>query len=150
MSKRIIKFRVWDTRFDRYHSINVELLGSQTGLRETYEPNGLIMKYRTDANINASPEYLDQYDRERFMLEQFTGLLDKNSVEIYEGDIVRYPSNTSSIHKNNPHYNVSVVTYQTDGFGGLRAGFEIGGDYAWDETTEIIGNIHQNSELLHK
>lgn len=32
---------------------------------------------------------LDKYDAQNYVLQQFTGLLDKNNVEVFEGDIVR-------------------------------------------------------------
>ena len=91
---------------------------------------------------------------------QFTGLLDKNGKEIYEGDILRsdeYPFNCDGVD----NYYIVIEEVDNEGFltiapisrqsanstcQGISDGFERG----WDEVknAEIIGNIHDNTELL--
>jgi uncharacterized phage protein (TIGR01671 family) len=81
-------------------------------------------------------------DNEEFVLQQFTGLLDNNGKEIYEGDVLR-----------NPVYQ-GVVEYGRvlDGCAMAYIGFYIKVDSNTytnlDGSLEVIGNIFENPELL--
>ena len=69
---------------------------------------------------------------------QFTGLYDKNGNEIYEGDIYRYDSPDS----------INEVSYCA---GGGFAGFDLTPAIHSENRlldVEVIGNIHDNPELL--
>ena len=70
---------------------------------------------------------------------QYTGLKDKNGKRIFEGDICKHRSNYSG------NTVISVVAYTDGHFLALvceNSGFEL------SEKLEIIGNIHDNPELL--
>lgn len=75
---------------------------------------------------------------------QFTGLYDKNGKEIYEGDVVYYVCDGSQ---------QGIVIY--DNFGCVS--IEFGDNEYWQTINsrllgmmEIIGNIHDNPELIHQ
>ena len=73
-------------------------------------------------------------------LMQFTGLADKNAVDIFEGDIVRLGDNEYGI--------IFVCGDFHTGFKKTSGGnlTDIGAEIA--AKLEIIGNIHENPELM--
>ena len=72
---------------------------------------------------------------------QYTGLTDKSGKKIFEGDIVTMPAYAGGKHK-------AVVYFKNGKFAvdGSNYGFK---DIA-PKRMEIIGNIHDNPELLSK
>lgn len=121
---RPIKFRAW-VRFDsgKYGMLDHENL-LDWSLREVLEDEG------TD------------------VLMQFTGLLDKNGKEIYEGDVVKL------LHSAEDYAGMlgSIEWCDSGCCGGWRVQFigvgnnEMFAKYA--ENSEIIGNIYENTSLL--
>ena len=84
-------------------------------------------------------DYFDGYDgwrekdplQEPVAFEQFTGLRDKNGKEIYEGDILSHR-----------YYSKPVICTWAD------CGFITEDVSITDKSLEVIGNIHENPELL--
>ena len=100
------------------------------------------VNYTTSGTLNKDPVLPDT-------VGQFTGLTDKNGKEIYEGDVIE---SNSTRH---------VVKYMEKGalFAGVSTSIKdsMTGDYAeiplWQHWIdgwgkEVIGNIHDNPELL--
>lgn len=90
------------------------------------------------------------YDKEEvYPIMQFTGLLDKNSFEIYEGDVVR--------HTAEPDNNF-VVYWEPDASRWRIRFCNISYDKSWREFTkhvfsmkfEVIGNVFENPDLCSK
>ncbi|EFQ17559.1 YopX family protein [Enterococcus faecalis] len=88
-------------------------------------------------------EWGDWWSFDEVEIMQSTGVKDKNGVEIFEGDVLYYIPFES-------HINDSIVTFEKGSFfkKKLRNGKLTSVRFIDSEEYEVIGNIHENPELL--
>lgn len=83
-------------------------------------------------------------------IEQYTGLKDKNSKEIYEGDILKFRGRAYEVKFDN----YGQFYMENKNYHWLENGYSFRSVDIWCAEgilVEIIGNIHENQELLeHK
>lgn len=136
---REIKFRVWNKKLKRFapDSCSINLQGDDEGVWfDTFTGNFDV-------------EFWPLADCD---LLQYTGLKDKDGLEIFEGDIVKTNYDSGYEILNHvvqwggtayPAFELSPeLNCECNGFSHI---FEVG-----DMTIEVIGNAHKNPELLEK
>lgn len=105
---REIKFRAWDSKRNEMVYFDLNL-----------------------CNDESRSWYLQQIDGNEIM--QLTGLLDKNGVDIYEGDIIEDELG-----------NIEAIEWNS-----IVARFQLGRKYTFTPLGkyEVIGNIYENKEI---
>lgn len=121
---REIKFRAWDIKRKTYDHEEILL-----------SPNGDILASRWQEL--REPESI-------YIIEQYTGLKDKNGEMVYEGDIVLdcYDGDDAFIVEWDKD-TASFILTDTEHI--LNVSFD---NFYPDKYLEVIGNIHENKELL--
>lgn len=152
---REIKFRVWDNLEKAYlkeEDIGIDSLGN-VFIFEGYDNNDADLWY---ARILLDP------DNERYVIEQATGMKDENGNEIFVNDIVEMHYFEQYAGPGEVEKTVMGVVGK-DSIGCFtRVGdkkyywlhyledAEYYGDTKYNEELELLGNIHENPELLEK
>ena len=112
---RDIKFRAWDKIYNQMFTV------------KSLHIDNLVVRSNS----------LTFYSLDDINLMQYTGLKDKNGVEIYEGDLIRGPFD----------FGPAGYSYITS-----EVCFDKEQGYQWEywllEELEVIGNIYENKELL--
>jgi len=96
-----------------------------------------------DVDFVTTPRYSGP--AEDFRLMQYTGLKDKNGIEIYEGDALRDSESIVIVKFVDGEFSVDYRT-----MGGKWRNYGSLFDYLKDYEGEVIGNIYENQELLER
>ena len=96
--------------------------------------------YTGQSDVDCGNYYPDYYPVAAKTVGQFTGLTDKNGTKIFEGDIVKYGD-------------FLMVIVWDEFFSSFMLAFSLDGNYHETMSNshiylEVIGNIHDNPELI--
>ena len=131
---RPLKFRVWDKEYKDWLAQDTFAI-SDKGDVLTYRSGGLL-----------GPTWLLENNSEIFIIQQFTGLLDKNGKEIYEGDIITvnnfYIKSGKQVSDEIIFSKGSFITKKRE------KSIYYENDFMGKPWSVIIGNIFENKELL--
>ena len=130
---REIKFRAWDKEKEEY--------------RNGYD---VLLKYDGSAISRYALGALDTDMPVNVIIEQYTGLKDKNGKEIYEGEIVEEDIDfnskmTDGTFKYKVYWNEDELCWSLDPIGPESIHNDL---WELNSSRRVIGNVHENKELL--
>ncbi len=130
---RPIKFLLWDTKHEAF-------------VNEPYYAISLLGTIQIEGHTSIEPK--------RYIILQFTGLVDKNGKELYEGFIVKTSRNLKAVveYGNGAYWFNTYKFYPGPGKRSLLTGKPRSKAYATQKSKnwETIGNIYENRELLEQ
>lgn len=131
MSEDRLKIRVWDKRKNNYI--------------ENFVFNFINKSpYITVEYFDNEYAYTHTFEEEEIIIEQCTGLKDKNSRLIYEGDILQDCEQKINVVFDEENHCFMFKYQKTHAYKPIGCLDVLDGDF------EVIGNIHENPELMEE
>jgi uncharacterized phage protein (TIGR01671 family) len=135
---REIKFRAWDKKKKEYFHISEMWNGGTDPC--CFSADGWVDNYGNRGNIKD------------IVMEQYVGLHDKNGNEIYEGDIIKYTSEDDVFFYAEVKYFADDDNYPAFDFIPPDEDWQFQSNClsegSFSNALEVVGNIHQNADLL--
>lgn len=145
--KREIKFRAWDKVYECY----------LYDVQNAYDKLSGCVKYEDGEDAGYDEECFAGFlDNDQYVVEQYTGLKDKNGREIYEGDILSFGSvwNNGDGEDIDEEFHIGVVEYDPH-YAVYNVNCDESGErrFMFTEVVNydgfgVVGNIFENPELL--
>lgn len=162
MSRKVL-YRAWDKKYKvMLEGFAIYAEGDHIGLSDhdsgAYYTEDEIEK-DMGGHFGSGDDWL--FVMNDFELIQFTGLKDKNGIDIYEGDIIREPAKDEWEKINyscfevffhdvdmNSDYNIGYSMGRCHYHGSICGGFVPSFKPKTTSKMEVIGNIYENPELI--
>lgn len=139
---REIKFRAWDKTARKMRQV-IEIVFNAGMYCEPNDNTVKLIWVKGHDVIDNKDIALEREHKNEYILMQYTGLKDKNGIEIYEGDIVRIDCPTMKMTGEIKYSEMSAMFYIYDEIEDIE-------ETLWYQEKEykVIGNIYANPELL--
>lgn len=156
MENKILKFRAWDLDNQEMYYSDREYDDGEWGKKWNIDAEGIWFKEMALEDTNPGGYghvQKEVWHKPNQEIMQFTGILDKNKVEIFEGDIIK----SKSSHPLEVFWMGLAWGVKWMDLGNYEETIicDDGGDMGMDEKgkmeyMEVIGNIYEQKHLLDK